>query len=630
VSTPVPGVIVNNVSARRSALTAPALLILLLCLTSIVYWPGLHGGYFFDDYPNIVDNRAIHVGEPTLANWHAASVASPSHVLRRPLAMLSFAVNYYLTGLDPFWFKLTNLCLHLLNGILLFAVLRKLLSLWRRTDSKKASDLSAQAAGILAALITGAWLLAPINLTAVLYVVQRMTSLAQVFVLAGLWFYLHGRSRQFDGRRGWPWLAAGLLGGVVLGMGAKETAIHLTTYALVCEIALLGFSGGNGRRIPALITFFATVTAIPLAIGAFWLLPHLLHGGYNARSFTLGERLLTEGRVLVDYMRWIVLPNPKALSFYHDDLVVSKGWLDPASTLVCIGLLAALLVTAFACLRRAPLVALGLLWFFAAHVLTGTIIPLELVFEHRNYFASIGLLLALFAIVWRLSRNVNLRLPAYVAFCVMIAWPAAVTAMRAQEWSNPLRLASSEALRHPESSRAQYELGRALVIVSDYGRKSPTLLEKAKQAFLVAMRLPNSDIQAEQGLIMIAGHTGRTPDNAWWQSMIDKLKRRPPSAEGRTAVYTLLRCQIKGPCPREPQQMLAVYMSALSHPGADAQLLAGYSQFAAYELDDLPLAQRVAHDAIAQSHNSVIIREALSPILREKTGSSPHNEMTGR
>lgn len=629
-SVPVADVAINNADVHHRALTAPVLLILLLCVTCIVYWPGLSGGYFFDDYPNIVDNQAVHVSEPTLANWHAASMASPSPVLRRPLAMLSFAINYYLTGLDPFWFKLTNLCLHLLNGILLFAVLRKLLRMWRRTDDRKASYLSARAAGVLAALVTGAWLLAPINLTAVLYVVQRMTSLAQVFVLAGLWFYLHGRSRQFDGRRGWPWIMGGLLGGVVLGLGSKETAILLPTYTLICEITLLGFHGGSGRRIPALITFFAVATAIPLAIGAFWLLPHLLHGGYNARPFTLGERLLTEGRVLVDYMHWTVLPSPKALSFYHDDIVVSKGLLDPVSTLACIGLLAALLVTAFACLRRAPLVSLGLLWFFAAHVLTGTIIPLELVFEHRNYFASIGLLLAVFGIIWRLSRNVNLRLPAYAAFCVLIAWPAAVTAMRAEEWSGPLRLASSEALRHPRSPRAQYELGRTLVIVSDYGHKSVPLLEKAKHAFLTAMRLPNSGIQSEQALLMIAGHTGRTPDGSWWQSMIDKLKRHPPSAEGKAAIYSLLMCQIKGQCPRQPQQMLAVYMSALSHPGADFQLLVGYSQFAAYELGDLPLAQRVAHDAIARSHNSVIIREALSPILRAKTGSSPHNEMTGR
>jgi hypothetical protein len=84
--------------------------------------------------------------------------------------------------------------------------------------------------------------------------------------------------------------------------------------------------------------------------------------------------------------------------------------------------------------------------------------------------------------------------------------------------------------------------------------------------------------------------------------------------------------QIKGPCLRQPRQMLAVYMSALSHPGVDSQLLVGYSQFAAYELGDLALAQRMAHDAIAQSHNSVIIREALGPILRGEVKSSPHNE----
>jgi hypothetical protein len=628
-SAPVADAAINNAHAHHRALTASALLILLLCMTCIVYWPGLHGGYFFDDYPNIVDNQAVHVSEPTLANWHAASMASPSHVLRRPLAMLSFAVNYYLTGLDPFWFKLANLCIHLLNGVLLFAVLHKLLFLWRRTAANAKECLSAQTANLLAVLVTGAWLLAPINLTAVLYVVQRMTSLAQVFVLAGLWCYLHGRARQFDGRRGWPWMLAGLFGGVVIGLGSKETAILLPTYALICELALLGFRSGSGKRIPALIVFFAVVTAVPLAIGAFWLLPHLLHDGYGSRPFTLGERLLTEGRVLVDYMRWIVWPTPKELSFYHDDIVVSKGLFDPASTLACIGLIAALLIAAVACLRCAPLVALGLLWFFAAHVLTGTIVPLELVFEHRNYFASIGLLLALFAIILHLSRNENLRLPAYVAFCVLIAWPAAVTAMRAQEWSDPLRLASSEVLRHPESPRAQYELGRVLVTISDYGRESPALLEKAKQAFLIAMRLPESSVQAEQGLIMIAGHTGRTPDNAWWQSMINKLQRHPPGAGGRAAIYSLLMCQIKGPCPREPRQMLAVYMSALSHPDVDPQLLTGYSQFAAYELGDLPLAQRVARDAVARSHNSVIIREALGPILQGEVKSSSHNEAAG-
>jgi hypothetical protein len=172
-------------------------------------------------------------------------------------------------------------------------------------------------------------------------------------------------------------------------------------------------------------------------------------------------------------------------------------------------------------------------------------------------------------------------------------------------------------------------VGRALVIVSDYGRKSPALLEKAKQAFLIAMRLPNSDVQAEQGLIMIAGHTGRMPDDAWWQSMDNKLRKHPPSAEDRTAIYSVLICQIKGPCPRQPQQMLAVYISALSHPGADAQLLAGYSQFAAYELGDLPLAQRVARDAVTRAHNSVIIRDALGPILRGEVKSSSGKEAAG-
>src|SRR5688500_13964670 len=85
------------------------LLPVLLVLVALVYWPGLGGGFVFDDYPNIVQNGALHVTwASTWLEWLAAVFSSPASELQRPLAMLTFAINHALTGLDPYWMKLTN------------------------------------------------------------------------------------------------------------------------------------------------------------------------------------------------------------------------------------------------------------------------------------------------------------------------------------------------------------------------------------------------------------------------------------------------------------------------------------------------------------------------------------------
>ena len=100
----------------------------LLLLVALVYWPGLHGGYVFDDITNIIDNTSLHVvGNATWPEWMAAIYSSPSSDLQRPLAMLSFAINHALTGLDPYWMKLTNLGIHLLNTWLVFLLVRRVL-----------------------------------------------------------------------------------------------------------------------------------------------------------------------------------------------------------------------------------------------------------------------------------------------------------------------------------------------------------------------------------------------------------------------------------------------------------------------------------------------------------------------
>ena len=103
------------------------LLLAAMLLTIAVYSSGLYGGYLFDDYPNIVDNHGVQPHDASVPTLVRAALSSPSSEFKRPLASLSFAVNYLTTGLDPYWMKLTNLVIHLLNGLLVFLLARALL-----------------------------------------------------------------------------------------------------------------------------------------------------------------------------------------------------------------------------------------------------------------------------------------------------------------------------------------------------------------------------------------------------------------------------------------------------------------------------------------------------------------------
>jgi hypothetical protein len=586
-----------------------ALLLAGLVLTAAAYWPGLGGGYLFDDFPNLVDNADVHVDSLDWREWRRAALSSPAADLRRPLAMLSFAANYYFDQLDPWPMKLVNLGIHLCNGVLLWLVLERLLALWQLHRGTAGS-----APRLLAAGVAAAWLLAPINLGGVLYVVQRMESLAQLFVLAGAWLYLAGRRRMLEQRRGGlPLCALALGAGPALGLLAKESAVLLPVYMFLVESTVLGFAAAtrSGRR--GLWVVYTLLLLLPGLLGLAWLLPRVLaETAYAGRLFTLPQRLLTECRVLVDYAGWTLLPLPDSLGFYHDDIAISRGWLEPPATLGCAALLLAVAAAAVALRRRLPLFALGIGWYFAAHLLTATVIPLELVFEHRNYFASIGLLLAAAALIlqipadWRLLRRL---VPA-----VALAAFAAVTAMRAMEWSDPLGFAYSEALKRPQSPRANYELGRALVVASGY-RPDSRLVGPALEALARAAALPGSDAAPAAGMIVVAGHMHRPADPAWWNAVTAKLEAQPLTVQSIGALESLYLCQHSGDCPPENQALLSAFLAALEHPQPSGRLLALYGTFAANQLHDYGLAERMLGDALAQPPAPPLVRISLAKVL---------------
>jgi hypothetical protein len=300
------------------------------------------------------------------------------------------------------------------------------------------------------------------------------------------------------------------------------------------------------------------------------------------------ERLLSECRIVVDYIAWTLLPTPPNLSFYHDDFVVSTGWLQPWTTLASALVLAALALFAWLLRKRKPLVALGIAFFFACHVLTATIIPLELIYEHRNYFSSLGLALVLATLLCG-DDATDVQSPKRRAgafgLAILCAYYLAITAFTATRWANPLTLAQELAIRAPDSPRAQYELGRAYVIASGYATASP-FVQPAYDALEKAAALPRSSTLAEQALIFFAAKLHQPIKDAWWVSMQAKLRTGPVSIEDESAIMSLTTCALQQSCDLPADKLLDLYQAALLHPAPHSRLLAAYADFAWSGLND--------------------------------------------
>jgi hypothetical protein len=570
----------------------------ILALTAVVYSAGVGGGYVFDDFPNIVDNAGVQPQSATLPNLISAALSSPASEFKRPLASLSFAVNYLFTGLDPVSMKVTNIVIHLLNGVLVFVLTRMLFTAVR--GQRVADDKTAL-------WITAAWLLAPINLTAVLYIVQRMESLANLAVLLGLIGYVRARCRMLDGQHGLVSVIVALLVSAGVGVLAKETAVMVVPYAFLIECIVFRWASGTLRpRIDRrLVVLFILILAIPLVAGVAWLAPTVLDPvTWDRRDFTLGTRLLTEPRVIGSYLYSIILPLPSSMPFYYDDVTISTSPWHPWTTLPSFALIAILVITCIWVRFRSPVVSLGIALFLMGHVLTATVLPLELVYEHRNYFASFGALLALIAGVRdALHRYTNGERRTLVPTTVMVGMvglATMVTAMTAHAWNNNLSLARELAIRAPDSPRAQYELGRTYIILGGYHEESP-FTALAYAPLERALSLPGSSILPEQALIFLNSRMGRPVDPAWWRSIRTKLQRRAATVQDESSLGALADCLRSGACKFKETDLLDAFVAAMGHPNPSARMLAMYAGFAWNTLEDRPLGLTLQRDAVKKS-----------------------------
>jgi tetratricopeptide (TPR) repeat protein len=425
----------------------------LLALAYVVYLPGLSGAFLFDDFGNLPpmgDYGPITHAWQAWA-WITSGFAGPTG---RPISLASFLIDTRVWPAPPEVFKHTNVIIHLINGMLLAGLSHAL---------ARGLGLNARRAGWVAVLAAGFWLLHPFWVGTTLYVIQRMAMLAALFVFAGLWAYVAGRLQLAAGRvkSGYAWMSVGLGLGTLLAVLSKENGALLPLLAWVIEAFVFDADNraldrmGKGfiwwRRV-----FIVLPSTLMLAYMAYQL-PMVFSNQTFGRDFTPFERLLTETRIVWGYLRELWLPSLHDGGLFNDDIRVSSSLFHPLSTLFAtLGILGLVVLAALTRMAKTPwLRALGLsiAFYLVGQLLESSWLPLELMFEHRNYLPA-GLMFLPLAVFLVQKTTHQKRWPMWLAVGILLVF-VLLTFKRADVWGKPFAQALSWAHQHPDSARAQ-------------------------------------------------------------------------------------------------------------------------------------------------------------------------------
>lgn len=486
-----------------------------LLLTAGIYWPGLAGPLVFDDAQNLAPLNDWLQGR---VSWLAVVLGNHSGLFGRPVSMASFVLNVELLGPGVWGFKLGNLLIHLANGTLVFALLARLMGLGALAQGTR-RDLN-----WLPWLGASLWLLHPLLASTVLYVVQRMTMLSTLFTLLTLLAYLHGRANL--GSRPRSALASLLLLApffTLLAVLSKENGALAPSLCAMLE--LLVFPPEPGKRRAWLSrAFIATALVLPtlIALGLIVTQAPFVVAGYQNRPFTLSERLLTESRVLWDYVGAMLVPGGPRLGLYHDDYILSRGLLSPPDTLLSIAAWLATIAFAWRLRRHIPGLALGLGIFLIGQSMESSIFPLLIYFEHRNYLPLLGILWALLSLAAFAAPMLAARMPrvavvSKAAVGVLLVVLALGTHLRASAWSSRDSLLRQSLLHHPDSRWLRTDL-----ILNAMQQNPPRLAEASRHAdHLLAMEDPLAQQFGAIERVMIECASGRQPDPGVVEAMFD-------------------------------------------------------------------------------------------------------------
>jgi tetratricopeptide (TPR) repeat protein len=561
--------------SSRSFLRPPLVLLLLPLITTIIYSNSFSSPFLFDDYHIILNDLLI----KDLSNFlHSFGF--------RYVGFLTFALNYHFGRLNPFGYHLVNLLIHLINGGLVFLLVRLLFHTPRLADGSSLTPSTSDSMTSWIALTTAAlFLVHPVQTEAVTYIVQRFTSLAALFYLLTVVCYLRWRISPLTDRRQYLWYGAALLS-TLLAMTTKETTFTLPFMLLLIELVFFGLPSRRGWL--GLLPFFLTLPVIPLSR------PYAMGNGVAgfASETTFISRpdyLFTQFRVIVTYLRLLVLPIQQNLDYdypvYHSlfqlpvlvsflallGLGGSALWLLLRPGPVLSARAARSQLSARRLWRPAQvrgsmplappdhphgpyavstpqgqtpfppstsrLAAFGVLWFFLTLSIESSIIPIrDVIYEHRLYLPSVGLFLAASALLFGAAAGRGLWNVAAVAVGLVVVILAIATYQRNAIWQSTTALWQDVVRKSPGKARGHSNLGASFADQQQW--------TKALSEYQIALTLPTDQqtfttIQNNMGNAYL--HLGQLDAaRQAYTSAITAEEASAPAHNGLGNVYNIL------------------------------------------------------------------------------------------
>ncbi len=450
------------------------LLVLLAVTVIFIYSETLSGPFIFDDRNNIRENPHIRISQITLSHLASAAFDSPSH--KRPVANISFALNYYIHGYNVVGFHAVNIMIHVISGILLYFFVQTTF----RTPALRSRYEHYNWISFFTAAI---WLVHPLQTQSVSYIVQRMNSLAAMFYILSFLCYAQLRVNPQEKPK-W-WLLFGCILSGILALGTKQNTATLPFFLLLYEWYFfrnlsLKWLKDHLALLVGLLVLLAIAALIFLGtdpLDKIW-------AGYASRHFTPVQRLLTEMRVVIFYIGLFFWPHPSRLNLDHD-FVLSYSLTDPMTTLFSMLAIAILLVLAVIIAKNQRMISFGILWFLGNLAIESSIFGLEIIFEHRLYLPSMMCSLVVVLLVYRWAKPVWLK---PLILCTLTIVAAVWTYERNDVWRDRIAIWEDCVKKSPHKARPYNNLGVALADDGQYSKA----IEQYHKALQINPYYPNA------------------------------------------------------------------------------------------------------------------------------------------
>ncbi|MBI5076021.1 MAG: tetratricopeptide repeat protein [Nitrospirae bacterium] len=445
-------------------------LIGLLLLGFLIYSNVVKAPFIFDDRGIITENQTIKSLPITLRNFSGS----------RYVGYLSFALNYAYGGLAVQGYHLTNIGIHIANALILFIFICLFCSTPEIQRAYSSKDFLAFSSVFI-------FLVQPIQTQAVSYISQRFTSLATLFYLTSLIFYIKARLCQTGAEEKRFFKIIGFFSvsllSAVLAMKTKQIAFTIPIMAFLCEIYFFGFRDKNKKIRGSIKAFLLFLVPVGVVLSGVIIAGKSLGDAASSLDslsretvqISRSEYLLTQFKVVTTYLRLMFLPMNQNLDYDYpvSTTLFSRDMILP---LVVLG---SLVFVAGAAYKRVRLLSFGIAWFFVALLVESSVIPIrDVINEHRMYLPSVGLCIASVAAVDRAVQHQRGKIGLVVMIIVFLA---VGTMNRNRVWQAPGSLWSDVISKSPNNARAYNNLGIVYKEQKFYGTANE-LFEKALQA----------------------------------------------------------------------------------------------------------------------------------------------------